>query len=149
MPLHAGHIFLLNTAQEQSEKLTILLCSQPDDPIPGELRLGWLEKQFPDADVVHHPEPLPRDQTRPDFWELWKKSILEHCPGQTFDAVFSSEGYGPRLAEELGSTHISVDQPRTAYPVSGTDIRNDPLKFWEFIPEIVRPYYEKYGPSDK
>ena len=44
MPLHSGHIFLLETAKKQCNKLTILLCAQPDDPIPGAIRLKWLKK---------------------------------------------------------------------------------------------------------
>jgi HTH-type transcriptional repressor of NAD biosynthesis genes len=144
MPLHAGHIFLIETAQASSERLTILLCSQPDDPIPGILRFEWLEKQFPYANVVHHPKPLPRDQANPLFWDLWRRSIQEHCPGQSFDAVFSSEAYGPRLAEALKARHVEVDLPRAAFPVSGTDIRTDPKAFQQYIPEIVRPYYQKY-----
>lgn len=144
MPLHTGHIFLLETAQSSCEKLTILLCSQPDDPILGTIRLEWLKKQFPRADVVHCPEPLPRDQNNPMFWELWRKSIQEYCPGQTFDVIFSSEKYGPRLAKELNSRHIEVDQVRVNFPVSGTDIRNNPKAYREFIPEIVKPYYKQY-----
>ena len=134
---------MLNVAQDQCKQLAILLCSQPDDPIPGAVRLEWLQKTFPQAHIVHHPEPLPRDQSNPHFWDLWRESIEKHCPGETYDAVFSSESYGQRLAKELGSIHISVDPSRDAFPVSGTDIRNDPLKYWEFIPDIVRPYYKK------
>jgi hypothetical protein len=90
---------------------------------------------------VHHPEPLPRDQTNVKFWDLWRESILAHLPGETFDAVFSSEEYGPRLAQELGARSIQVDPSRTTFPVSATDIRTDPVKFEKFIPEIVKPYY--------
>jgi HTH-type transcriptional repressor of NAD biosynthesis genes len=143
MPLHAGHIYLLNTAQSHCEELTILLCSLPSDPIKGEVRLGWLKAQFPEAHVVHHPKPLPRDQSNPQFWELWRSSIREYCPEEDFDVVFSSEPYGKRLARELNSPHhVEVDVPRQRFPVSGTDIRRDPTAYWEFIPESVRPYYQ-------
>ena len=141
MPLHTGHMYLLETAQSQCEKLTILLCSQPDDPIGGDVRLEWLKKKFPQANVVHHPDPLPRDQSDPHFWDLWRNSIRKYCP-EKFDVVFSSESYGPRLAQELGSIHVAVDPSREKFPVSGTDIRSNPIKFWEFIPDIVRPYFE-------
>lgn len=144
MPLHTGHIFLLETAQASCKKLTILLCSQPDDPIPGAVRLEWLKKQFPRANIVHHPKLLPRDQSNPHFWKLWGRSIRRYCPEETFDVVFSSEKYGPRLAQELKAKyHIEVDLPRKAFPVSGTDVRNNPKGYQKFIPKIVKPYYKK------
>ena len=142
MPLHAGHIHLLKTAKDASKKLTILLYSQSSDPIPGAARLEWIKETFPKAQVLHHQKPLPRDEAATLFWDIWRDSILSYCSGETFDAIFSSEDYGERLARELGATHVLVDQKRIKFPVSGTDIRNDPKKFWEFIPEIVRPYYQ-------
>ena len=144
MPLHKGHIFLLETAQSACQNLTILLCSQPDDPIPGYTRFEWLNKQFPKADVVHDPEPLPRDQGNLMFWDLWMESIQKYCPLQTFDAVFSSEKYGTRLAKELNCEHIEVDLDRITFPVSGTDIRNNPKAYQDYIPDVVRPYYHQY-----
>lgn len=142
MPLHAGHIHLLNTAQSACNKLTVLLCSRQDDPIPGALRLTWLQETFPNAKIVHHPEPLPRDQNDPHFWDMWSRSIKAHYPGEMFDAVFSSENYGERLAKEVDAVHVTVDPKRTSYPVSGTDIRKNPLKYWKFIPDVVKPYYK-------
>src|SRR5882757_5149220 len=127
MPLHAGIVYLMETARAKSETLTVLLCSRPDDPIPGDIRFEWLVERFPEVDMVHHPEPLPRDQNDPHFWDLWCRAILEYCPGRQFDAVFSSEAYGSRLAHELQSVPVQVDLDRLAYPVSGTDIRRDPV----------------------
>lgn len=141
MPLHAGHVFLLETAEAQCEKLTILVFTEPNDPIPGDIRLHWVRQQFPGADIVHHAKPLPRDASQTAFWDVWRKSIEEHCEGRIFEAVFSSEAYGQRLAKDLKAEHVAVDLDRIKYPVSGTDIRNDPGAYVEFIPEIVRTYY--------
>lgn len=140
MPLHVGHMYLLDTAQASCEQLTILLCSQPDDPIPGSIRLSWLKEAYPHANVVHHPDPLPRDQSRSEFWDIWRDSIRKYCP-DAFDAVFSSESYGERLANEIGSIHVSVDPERKKYPISGTEIRQNPKENWEFIPNHVKTYY--------
>jgi HTH-type transcriptional regulator, transcriptional repressor of NAD biosynthesis genes len=138
MPLHTGHVFLLETAMEQCHRLTILVFSQPDESIPGELRVGWVSEQFPKAEVLHHFKPLPRDESGSGYWGVWKKSIAEHCGDREFDAVFS---YGKRLADDLKAEHVEVDRLRKIYPVSGTDVRNNPRDFKEFIPEVVRPYF--------
>ena len=142
MPLHKGHIYLLETAMDECEDLTILVCTQSYDPIPGDLRYEWVKQMFPQAHVVHHPEPLPRDRSLPNFWELWEASIRKYCPGETYDVVFSSEAYGDRLAQELGTIHRPVDLEHKTVPVSGTDIRENPKKYWDFIPEVVQDYYE-------
>lgn len=141
MPLHTGHIYLVETALPQCEKLTILVTAMASDPIPPDLRVEWVKKQFPEANVVHDPDELPRDQSGVGFWDMWRDSIRTYCPDD-YDAVFSSEKYGDRLAQELGAIHVAVDPARTTVPISATDIRNDPKKHWEYIPEIVRPYYE-------
>lgn len=141
MPLHTGHIFLLETALDQCEDLTVLIFTRSDDPIAGVLRINWVREQFPMADVIHHSKSLPRDESGSDNWDVWQKSIAEHCAGRDFDAVFSSEAYGQRLAFDLNAEHIEVDRLRKIYPVSGTDVRNNPRDYREFIPEVVRPYF--------
>ena len=141
MPLHTGHVFLLEAALEQCDKLTVLIFSRPDEPIPGELRVGWVSEQFPKAEVLHHFKTLPKDESGSGNWDIWKQSIVEHCAGREFDAVFSSETYGQRLADDLKVVHVEVDRLRRIYPVSATDVRNNPKEFRQFIPEIVRPYY--------
>lgn len=40
MPPHAGHAYLCEFGSSYVEQLTILVCSLPDDPIPGALRFG-------------------------------------------------------------------------------------------------------------
>ncbi|HEX6986124.1 MAG TPA: AAA family ATPase, partial [Planctomycetaceae bacterium] len=59
--------------------------------------------------------------------------------------------YGQPLAELLGATFIPVDVAREAVPVSGTAIRDDPLRHWEYLPAPVRPYFVKrvclFGPE--
>ena len=48
MPPHAGHVTLIDAAQAMVDELTILLCSLPGDPIPGEERLEWMRRLFPE-----------------------------------------------------------------------------------------------------
>ncbi len=35
MPLHYGHMYLINTAAKGCDKLTVLACSIKSEPIPG------------------------------------------------------------------------------------------------------------------
>ena len=134
MPLHAGHVYLIETAQKHCHALTILLCSQPGEPISGETRLEWLRKQFPQANLVHRPNPLPRDA-----WTHW---IVGLCPTDPFDVVFSSESYGEHLAKILGiPNHVEIDRLRKRFPVSGTAVRTDLDAHWKYLPEHVKEFY--------
>ncbi|MEZ0374364.1 MAG: AAA family ATPase, partial [Candidatus Sericytochromatia bacterium] len=154
MPPHKGHVLLIDFARHFVDDLVIVVGTLPGEPIPGALRYQWMQELFPSCTVLHlekvlppYPEEAPSVEV---FWQLWRSSLLEILPRQV-DYVFASEDYGARLASELGARYIPVDQPRGLVPVSGTAIRENPLKNWQHLPDIVRPYYLKrvcvFGPE--
>jgi HTH-type transcriptional repressor of NAD biosynthesis genes len=103
-----------------------------------------VKNQFPDANVVHHYALIPQDPSEhPDFWNIWKESIERHCPGEEFDALFGSEDYGWKMAHVMGIEYIPVDRIRDLVPISGTAMRTDPMRNWEYLPVVVRPYFAK------
>lgn len=151
LPPHAGHQHLVQFAQNFVEHLTVLACSIEREPIPGALRFAWMCELFPRANVVNFTEELPQEPSEhPQFWPLWRSAIRRHVP-TPIDYVFASEDYGYRLAAELGAKYIPVDRVREMVPISGTEIRRNPLANWRFIPPCVRPYFVKrvclFGPE--
>lgn len=150
MPPHLGHIYLCDFARHYCERLTILVCSLPDDPIAGELRFRWMREMFPDCDVRWHAEPVPQEPAdHPDFWSIWRDIVVD-AAGRP-DVVFASEDYGHRLAEEVGAQFVPVDRLRQVVPTSGTAVRADPFANWRFMPEPVRGHFVKriclFGPE--
>lgn len=148
MPPHQGHVYLVNFALEYVEELTILVCSLPDDPIDGWQRYLWMYDMFPRAHVVWVNKPLPQaPEDDPEFWAKWADVVRPHAP----DVVFASESYGHKLAEVAGARFVPVDIKRATRRVSATDIRRDPQRYWQYIPEEVRPYFVKrvvlFGPE--
>ena len=151
MPPHRGHQFLIEFARQYVEHLTVLVCSLDRDPIPGHLRHDWVRRMFPDASVVHITEDLPQEPAdHPNFWDIWRDVCRRAAPGGV-DYVFASEPYGARLAEVLDARFVPVDPERQLFPVSGTMVRQDPLRHWHMLPECVRPYFVKrvcvFGPE--
>ena len=73
---------------------------------------------------------------------MWIKTIRDNVK-EEIDSVFSSENYGYELAERLSAEHFMVDLDRQKFPVSGTKIRSNPYQHWDFIPQIVKPYFTK------
>jgi HTH-type transcriptional repressor of NAD biosynthesis genes len=144
MPPHAGHLYLCDFGRAYVDQLTILVCSLPDDPIPGALRHAWMKELCPSARVVHCEEILPQqpEDDPENFWPIWRDVVKRYHP-EPIDVVFASEPYGHRLATEANARFVPVDEARTAFPVSATAIRRDPYSNWRFIPGPVRPYYLK------
>lgn len=143
LPPHAGHLLLIDHARARVERLTVLVCSLPGEPIPGALRVRWLQALRPDVRVVPVTDENPQEpHEHPRFWEIWTETIHSTCP-EPPQVLFTSEGYGDELARRLGIPHECVDRERRTAPVSGTLIRKEPAAHWGLIPEPVRPYLLK------
>lgn len=141
LPLHRGHMHLIETAQRQVDHLTVLVCSRPREPISGELRYRWVRDLFPGVNVQHFAEDVPQyPEEDPDFWNIWLNVIRRYVPVGP-DFVFTSETYGRKLAEVLGAHHIGVDLPRATFPVSGTAVRADPALYRPLLPPPVQAYF--------
>ncbi len=143
LPPHRGHQYLIEFARAYVDRLTVLVCSVEQEPIPGRLRYQWMCEAFPGVDLVHHTDEIPQaPEEHPQFWEIWRASIRRHVPGR-IDYVFASEDYGWRLAQELAARFVPVDRERRNLPISGRAIRQDPMAHWDELLPPVRPYYLK------
>lgn len=147
MPPHTGHLHLIATAAAQVQHLYVLVCTLPTDPIPGYLRHYWTRemcRHLPNVLVLHHTAIVPSyPHEHPDFWPIWRDTILAHTAPAAIDVVFSSEDYGDELAQWLGAKHVCVDKARQQVPISATQIRVSPLQHWAYVPHIARHYFAK------
>lgn len=151
MPPHAGHQFLVEFARGFVDDLYVVVGTLAAEPIPAGLRFAWMQELFPAARVLHLTDENPQDPSEtPDFWNIWEASLKRILPTR-IDYVFASEPYGAKLAEVLGARFIPVDVPRESVRISGTAVREAPLRHWALIPPCVRPYFVKriclYGPE--
>lgn len=141
MPPHLGHKHLVDFARHYVDDLTVMVGSLKAEPIPGELRFDWMRQLFPDVRVVHHTDENPQyPEEHPDFWEIWQRTMLARLPSPP-DYLFASEDYGWKLAQVLGAKFIPVDISRILVPTSGTAIRQNPWAQWDYLPDLVRPYF--------
>ena len=153
MPVHAGHLALIDFAAQRCDRLTVSMSITPDDPIAPARRLGWLRALLADrptidivaeADDFHNPA-LPLHEAT----HHWAAFIRRRFP--TVTVFFCSEDYGEPLSQHLGLPCIYFDNARQLVPVSATQIRAQPARYWDFIPDVVRPYFVKkvclYGPE--
>lgn len=143
MPCHAWHRYLIDFAKNYSDILDVIVCTLESEPIDWSLRYNWVKNLFPQVNVHHYGEDIPQyPHEHEDFWDLWKNAIKSKVP-QKIDYVFASEEYWFKLAEILNAKYIPVNIARDLVQISWTNIRENPLKHWEFLPEEVRSYYLK------
>lgn len=141
LPVHRGHMYLIETAQQQVDHLTVLVCTLNREPISGKLRHQWVSDLFPAVNVQHFAEDVPQyPEEHPDFWTIWLKVIRRYLPVGP-DLVFTSEAYGDALAERLGARHVCVDLPRATFPVSGSSVRANPALHRHLLPLSVQNYF--------
>lgn len=150
MPPHAGHVMLCETARRMVDALTILVCSLPDDPIPGPLRVEWMRALFPGCRIVGHNTAVPKGPAdNPDFWPGWR-AIVKAAHPEPIDRLFAGQDYGKRLAREVGGEFILVG-PRAFPELAAAAVRADPWAHWEFLPAPVRHRFARticlHGPE--
>ncbi len=143
LPPHKGHLFMIESTMQLCEELTVLVCTIKKEPIAGEIRYEWMKALLPKANVVHVTDEVPSyPHESPDFWSIWTKLLKREIHPGT-EVFFSSEDYGDDVAQHLNIKHVLIDKERKHIPISATAIRNDIFKNWDFIPEIVKPYFTK------
>lgn len=126
-PPHLGHNYLIDTAIKNSSQVTVLVVDNPDYKIPSAKRVQWLQDRHPGVTIQIIPDIYDDDNS--PAWALHTMKFLGYRP----DIVFSSETYGRTWAEAMGCRYVDVDIPRRNVPVSGTLVRHDLLKSWNFL----------------
>ena len=142
MPPHKGHEYLFRFAKQYCENLTIVVDCLKEQTISTELRKIWIEQLVTDANVVALDEYMPQSPEDMDnFWEFWKQKLYK-VAGKP-DVLIAAMDYGWELAKHLECDFIPLDVARQSIPISATEIRENPMKHWDFIVESARGYFMK------
>jgi len=143
MPLHRGHLALINFALTQCRQLTILLCVEASEPISGDDRERWLRGTY-----ANHPSITLRrfDYTDADLpgtsvssrsvSQLWTARLRELVPETS--VIIGSEDYVRYVADSWGIEHRIFDVERTTVSISATDIRTSPYRYRHFLAPAAR-----------
>ena len=146
LPPHRGHQFLIDMAASMVEEVFCVVGSLQREPIPGVQRVQWLEELYAHTNVtiIHLDRELPQyPEEHPDFWDLWRDSLLEYM-GCSPDYVVASEPYGTPLAKVLDAVFLPQNVSRSVFPVSGTAVRDRPFAHWDLLTVPVQRHYRKH-----
>ncbi|MFM7430828.1 MAG: adenylyltransferase/cytidyltransferase family protein, partial [Flammeovirgaceae bacterium] len=131
MPVHKGHLALIDFATKQCDSLIVSMSYTNQDPIPSYIRLQWLQQLLQSNPKIQVEISLDDfdDESLPlvERTKIWAAFIKKRFP--KIDVLISSEEYGIRFAQHLDVPHILFDQARNQVPVSATLIRQHPLRY--------------------
>jgi HTH-type transcriptional repressor of NAD biosynthesis genes len=146
LPFHKGHEAMIGFALTKCDFLSVLVCCDIEENIPGEVRKNWIETTFVDAKNIevkilrYDNQLLPNtSQTSVSVSEIWSVEFKKHYPDYTL--IISSEPYGEFVAGFMGMQHIPFDLDKGRYPISASIIRNNLFSNWHYLPAAVKPYF--------
>lgn len=144
-PLHLGHINNILKASCMCKELHIILSySKSRDHINYKQRWQWLVEATKELEnvVIHAVEDTYTSKDAYD-WVQGAQDI-KSAIGETIDAVFCGDDYkGTGRFESLYPDSQIVYFERSEICISSTEIRKNPLKYWDYLPKCVQPYFAK------
>lgn len=136
-PFHLGHDLLVREAKARCDRLVVIVGWKPGQALPGELRASWLREAHPDVEVLLALEDVP------DAPEPWARRTLEELRGRRPEVAFTSEPYGEPWAAAMGCRHEAIDVARARVPTSGTALREDLGRHWEFLTPPAKAHFAR------
>lgn len=156
-PLHTGHIYLIQRACSQVDELHIILgydetrdmalfadSAMSQQPTVSD-RLRWLLQTFKyQKNIRIHAFNEEGMEPYPHGWDVWSVGIKTFMAdkGIAADVIYTSEAAdAPRFTTHLGIKTELVDPERTFMSISGSQIRENPFRYWNYIPTEVKPFF--------
>lgn len=144
-PIHLGHVNTIIKASSQCKELHLILSySLSRDSIYYKQRYQWLVEVTKEFENIYiHTIEDTQNSKESYNWENGANDIKKAI-GKQIDVVFCGNDYlGQGLFEGLyPESHIEY-MNRDIINISSTSIRDNPFKYWDYIPLVVRPYYTK------
>lgn len=143
-PLHRGHIYLLDFASAFCDTVYVLV-TPGESSINVALRLQWLKDKRPQLRV------FSTEHNNLSNSALLQADLVKAAGIGQVDYLFSGNLSDSTLAKPLGASFIPVDPLRQLCQADSSAIQKEPLKYWHYLPEMVRLHYLKrvciFGPE--
>ena len=140
-PLHMGHIQDIIRASSMCHELHVILSySKTRDNVFYKQRWQWLVEATKELENVklHAVEDQEADKETYD-WEKGAMQIKKTI-NKPIDVVFCGDDYkNTGRFESLYPASKVIYFDRSVVNISSTEIRKNPLKYWDYLPKCVRP----------
>ena len=144
-PLHLGHVNDIISAANVCEKLYVVLSVTSDKKeIDHRERFMWLKNITLDMENVEVFEIFDDNISKETYdWQKGVNDIKSYIK-KPIDAVFAGDDYkGKNIWETLYPESEIVYFERAVIDISSTEIRENPYKYFEYLPNVVKPFYTK------
>ncbi|MFC0518216.1 AAA family ATPase [Mucilaginibacter angelicae] len=146
LPFHKGHEAMISFALTNCDFLSVLVCCDNEENIPGALRKNWIEATFACQENIevktfyYDNRILPNtSQTSLNVSQIWSAEFKKLYPD--YNLLITSEPYGELVAGFMKIRHIAFDPDKSRFPVSASVIRNNLFSNWHYLPAAVKPYF--------
>ena len=145
-PLHMGHLDCIIRAANMCERLFVVLSvGVHRDEIDSRVRYRWLYRLTSHIGnvkiiMLEDPAGTKADYTE-DYWQA-DADVVKEQVGEKIDVVFCGSDYD----ENSFWNKCYPESELYIFPrneISSTEIRKNPFAHWDWLPNIVRPYYTK------
>lgn len=107
-------------------------------------RLRWLLQTFKYQKTFASMPSMKRDGAVParlGCLEPWIRAFMSEKGIEPNWIYTSEEADAPQYLEHLGIETVLIDPKRTFMSISGGQIRENPFRYWEYIPTEVKPFF--------
>lgn len=155
-PLHQGHLDLIMRAKKENDGGVLVICCGNDTDDKGcqvgltlTKRYRYMREFFKDDDLVsvHAIPDIGAITYSFENWKPWLREFddiwfdaVDQEGGTTNEVWYVSEQIYHDDLVRLGKNVVLVD--RTKNPISGTMIRNNPIKYWN---KIALPFRREFS----
>ena len=158
IPLHDGHMTLINRALDECDKVIIGVCGYADDRgkdfIPFKDRVKLMKKKFKNnpkviISVVDDKKIGLTGKFDLDAWKIWSTEFFNQAHidpncGEVFVWYMGERDYANKLKQIFTKRHSFVVVKRNN--ISGTKIRNKIYKYGQFVDDLFIDYLSKKNP---
>lgn len=153
-PLHRGHLDLIMESKKKNDLTHVIVCGYDGDP-RGQLEglslikkyrivKNYLEDELVKVTYINDTELGLDESMCPDNWRVWTHELRIKTNIKQDDVVtfYVGEPFYKECLEKYCDFPCRVEiRNRTYNPVSGTQCRENPLKYWEIITTPFRAYF--------
>lgn len=153
-PLHRGHLDVVMRAKKEADKVLLVVCGYDGEPRGEEIgldlnnRLDLIRQTFDKDEQIKvvsiNDTHLGIDESMSlENWIIWTKEAERLCLrefGEISDLYYVSEPSYKKRLEEIGKRVVLMSKE---VKVSGTLIRKNPLRYWDYISPFFKPSFSQ------
>lgn len=151
-PMHRGHLDAIMRAKKENDRVYVIVCGYDNEERAGNInmtlkeRTAIVRKIFRNDEIIKvltiNDTELGIDESMSkENWVIWQNKVAEllYSTLKYNDKItwYLAEPYYKEMLEKYNILKADVTLIEKAVPVSGTLIRENPLKYWKYI---VREY---------